>query len=365
MLVNNAGFGDLGPFARADLAKMLRMIQVNVTALTELTGLFLPGMLARGRGRILNVGSVAGFQPGPLMAVYYATKAFVNSFSEALSNEVAGTGVTVTCLAPGPTASEFDAAAGMAPTKHFTVGRGCAVGRRGGRARDDERKAAGRDRLAEQLLLFAERFSAARDGDPRGAEDCRRREGLRSRRSRTKGTATSTSDSASPTLLRTSSSRSLAADLQRCGDRLVFRRDLRQERGRMGAGVGIGMSEAVEKRGNREPPDPLHGRGDHHPRARVRFAEQRHQGHDRRHRGRAEPAERAGRVAADARVLIAQPRRQGRHRRQGVHPEVAERRAARRRTRAEESCIDFTSAATRFAGVTGNSASATTASSRT
>lgn len=121
-LVNNAGFGDLGPFAGADLTKMLRMIRVNVAALTELTGLVLPGMLARGRGRILNVGSVAGFQPGPLMAVYYATKAYVNSFSEALASELAGTGVTVTCLAPGPTESEFDAAAGMAPRRRSVVG---------------------------------------------------------------------------------------------------------------------------------------------------------------------------------------------------------------------------------------------------
>jgi short-subunit dehydrogenase len=122
VLVNNAGFGDLGPFAEADLATMLRMIQVNVSALTELTGLFLPGMIARKCGGILNVGSVAGFQPGPLMAVYYATKAFVNSFSEALSCELAGTGVAVTCLCPGPTRSEFAAVAGMASTNLFTVG---------------------------------------------------------------------------------------------------------------------------------------------------------------------------------------------------------------------------------------------------
>jgi len=122
VLVNNAGFGDLGPFAEADLGKLLRMIQVNVTALTELTGLFLPGMRSRGRGRILNVGSVAGFQPGPYMAVYYATKAFVNSFSEALWSELRGSGVTVSCLAPGPTRSEFAAASGMAATRVFTLG---------------------------------------------------------------------------------------------------------------------------------------------------------------------------------------------------------------------------------------------------
>ena len=122
VLVNNAGFGDVGPFAEANLEKSLRMIQLNVTTLTELTGLFLPGMLARQRGRILNVGSVAGFQPGPFMAVYYATKAFVNSFSEALWSELAGTGVSVTCLCPGATRTEFAMAAGMEQTELFTVG---------------------------------------------------------------------------------------------------------------------------------------------------------------------------------------------------------------------------------------------------
>lgn len=122
VLVNNAGFGDLGPFASADLDKLRRMIQVNVTALTELTGLFLPGMRERGRGRILNVGSVAGFQPGPMMATYYATKAYVNSLSQATANELQGTGITVTCLCPGPTDTEFTAVAGMHPGKAFSVG---------------------------------------------------------------------------------------------------------------------------------------------------------------------------------------------------------------------------------------------------
>jgi short-subunit dehydrogenase len=122
VLVNNAGFGDLGPFADADLGKLLRMIQVNVSALTELSGLFLPAMRSRGRGRILNVGSVAGFQPGPLMAVYYATKAYVNSLSQALTNELGGSGVTVTCLCPGPTDTEFSQVAGMQQSKLFSVG---------------------------------------------------------------------------------------------------------------------------------------------------------------------------------------------------------------------------------------------------
>ncbi len=160
VLVNNAGFGDLGPFAEADLGKMLRMIQVNVTALTELTGLFLPGMRQRGEGRILNVGSVAGFQPGPLMAVYYATKAYVNSFSEALTHELAGSGVTVTCLAPGPTTSEFAAVAGMDATKLFTVGsvadaRSVAEAGVRGMMRGKRMVVTG---FRNRFLLFAERF---------------------------------------------------------------------------------------------------------------------------------------------------------------------------------------------------------------
>lgn len=122
VLVNNAGFGDYGPFADADLSKLLRMVQVNVAALTELTSLFLPAMRQRGRGRILNVGSVAGFQPGPMMGVYYATKAYVNSLSEALANELKESGITVTCLCPGPTDSEFAGVAGMHVTKAFSVG---------------------------------------------------------------------------------------------------------------------------------------------------------------------------------------------------------------------------------------------------
>jgi short-subunit dehydrogenase len=160
VLVNNAGFGDMGPFADADLAKMMRMIQVNVAALTQLTGLFVPGMRARGRGRILNVGSVAGFQPGPLMAVYYATKAYVNSFTEALANELAGSGVTATCLAPGPTESEFAAAAGMQGTKHFTVGsvaEARSVAEAGVLAMKRGRRLAVTG-FRNRALLFAERF---------------------------------------------------------------------------------------------------------------------------------------------------------------------------------------------------------------
>jgi uncharacterized protein len=113
ILINNAGFGVYGPFARTPLERELEMLQVNVTALTHLTKLFLGGMLERRRGRILNVASTAAFQPGPLMAVYYASKAYVLSFTEALANEVAGTGVTVTALCPGPTLTEFQSRAGF------------------------------------------------------------------------------------------------------------------------------------------------------------------------------------------------------------------------------------------------------------
>ena len=107
VLVNNAGFGLQGDFASLSLSKQLEIIHVNITALTALTGLFLPGMLQRKRGGILNVGSVAGFLPGPYMAVYYASKAFVLSFTEALAEETAGSGVTINVLCPGPTESNF------------------------------------------------------------------------------------------------------------------------------------------------------------------------------------------------------------------------------------------------------------------
>ncbi|HYP54579.1 MAG TPA: SDR family oxidoreductase [Pyrinomonadaceae bacterium] len=119
VLVNNAGFGTYGPFAETNLRAELEMLQVNVAALTHLTKLFLPAMLAARRGRIMQVASTAAFQPGPLMAVYYATKAYVLSLSEALSNELDGTGVTVTALCPGPTETGFVAAAGMNDSKLF------------------------------------------------------------------------------------------------------------------------------------------------------------------------------------------------------------------------------------------------------
>lgn len=112
-LINNAGFGHLGAFTENAWEKEEQMIQLNITALTQFTKLFLPGMIARGSGKIMNVGSVASFMPGPFMAVYYATKAYVLSFSEAINNEVRDKGVTVTALCPGPTESGFQDAAEM------------------------------------------------------------------------------------------------------------------------------------------------------------------------------------------------------------------------------------------------------------
>ncbi len=121
VLVNNAGFGAQGLFAQLPLDRQIEMVQLNVTTLTHLTRLFLPGMIARRRGGILNVASTAAFQPGPHMAVYYASKAFVLSFSEALSEELSGTGVTATALCPGPTATGFGEAARMRRTPLFRL----------------------------------------------------------------------------------------------------------------------------------------------------------------------------------------------------------------------------------------------------
>jgi short-subunit dehydrogenase len=119
VLVNNAGFGSHGAFARADLDVALRMIDVNVRALVELTHRFLPPMLQRRRGRILNVASIAGFVPGPFMATYYASKAYVLSFTEALATELRGSGVTATASCPGPVATEFGEVAGSSRTNLF------------------------------------------------------------------------------------------------------------------------------------------------------------------------------------------------------------------------------------------------------
>ena len=112
VLVNNAGLGGAGRFDRIDPGRVSEMLQVNMVALTELTRLLLPQMIARGRGRIMFIASIAGFQPGPHMAVYCATKAYVLSLGEALSYELRGTGVSVTVLCPGATATNFFAVAG-------------------------------------------------------------------------------------------------------------------------------------------------------------------------------------------------------------------------------------------------------------
>jgi short-subunit dehydrogenase len=145
VLINNAGFGLSGPFVEMDLRKELEMIQVNVAALTHLTRLFLPPMLARKSGHILNLASTAAFLPGPLMAVYYATKAYVLSFSEAIADELRGTGVTVTALCPGPTATGFAEAAGMESSRLFKLVKPMsseAVARYGVRAMQDGKRVA-------------------------------------------------------------------------------------------------------------------------------------------------------------------------------------------------------------------------------
>jgi short-subunit dehydrogenase len=122
VLVNNAGYGHAGAFANSDAATQLGMIDLNVRALVELTQRYWTRMLAQGRGGVLNVASTAAFQPGPLMAVYYASKGFVLSFSEALWEEARGTGVHVTCLCPGPTESKFRARAGTGATRLVRLG---------------------------------------------------------------------------------------------------------------------------------------------------------------------------------------------------------------------------------------------------
>lgn len=118
-LINCAGLGDFGPFAECDLKKQETQIHVNDLALTALTRLFLPEMIARGKGRILNVASIAAFQPGPLMSVYYATKAYVQSFTEALAVELRGTGVKVSVVCPGPVDTPFLKIAGQTGQNMF------------------------------------------------------------------------------------------------------------------------------------------------------------------------------------------------------------------------------------------------------
>mgnify|MGYP001324480674 CR=1 FL=1 len=121
ILVNNAGFGGHGYFYEREWSRDHDMILLNILTLTELTRMFLPSMVERGSGRILNVASMAGFIPGPFQAVYYATKAYVLSFSEAIASELDGSGVTVTALCPGPTKTEFEEVANVAGSKAFMI----------------------------------------------------------------------------------------------------------------------------------------------------------------------------------------------------------------------------------------------------
>ena len=127
MLVNNAGFGSTGRFAELDAARESEMVAVNIAVLVTLTRHYLPGMIARKQGRILNIGSTAGFQPGPFMATYYASKAFVNLFTEALAYELKGTGVTATVSCPGATATEFANVAGNDKSALFKGGAASSV----------------------------------------------------------------------------------------------------------------------------------------------------------------------------------------------------------------------------------------------
>jgi len=122
IVVNNAGYGMAGAFNGSDAAEQLGMIDLNDRALVELTHVYWPAMMANGRGGVLNVASTAAFQPGPLMAIYYASKAFVLSFSEALWEEARGTGVKVSCLCPGPTVSKFRERAGTGKTRLSKAG---------------------------------------------------------------------------------------------------------------------------------------------------------------------------------------------------------------------------------------------------
>ena len=122
VLINNAGFGLIGKFWELPEDQQVQMIELNIGALTQLTRLCLPAMVERRSGFILNVASTAAFQPGPLMSVYYASKAYVVSFSEAIHNEAKDYGVKVCCLCPGPTSTEFLKRAGMTETKLFKAG---------------------------------------------------------------------------------------------------------------------------------------------------------------------------------------------------------------------------------------------------
>ena len=167
VLVNNAGFGTYGFFAESNTVHEEEMINLNILSVVKLTRLFLPAMLKNASGKILNVASTAAFQPGPLMAGYYASKAFVLSFSEALSNELRGTGITATALCPGPTLTDFQKRSGIENTRLF--GRGmtmdaATVARIGYRAMMDGKTtviAGFQNRLLRELTRIVPRSFAA------------------------------------------------------------------------------------------------------------------------------------------------------------------------------------------------------------
>ena len=167
VLVNNAGYGKAGAFAGSDAAEQLGMLDLNVRALVELTHIYWPGMLASRRGGILNVASTAAFQPGPLMAVYYASKAFVLSFSEALSGR-SDTGAKVSCLCPGPTTSKFRERAGTGKTRLSRAGTpmpSMTVARMGYQAWQNNTRVivtGSRNRIMARLVPFLPRSTALR-----------------------------------------------------------------------------------------------------------------------------------------------------------------------------------------------------------
>jgi len=168
VLVNNAGYGHAGAFTAGDLATELGMVDLNVRALVELTHLLWDGMAARRRGGVLNVASTAAFQPGPFMAVYYASKAFVLSFSEALWEEARGSGLKVSCLCPGPTVSRFRERAGTGKTRLASASAAAAsmpVARAGYRGWQDDRRVVitgARNRVMAELAQVMPRRAVLR-----------------------------------------------------------------------------------------------------------------------------------------------------------------------------------------------------------
>lgn len=164
ILVNNAGFGDFGDFADSDIDKQTAMVQLNVTALMALTHAALGDMRKTGRGKILNVASIAAFQQGPYMSVYYATKAFVLSFSQAIARELKGSGITVTVLCPGPIQTDFEQAANLGQSKLFRslpVSSPQAVAEYGYKALM-KGKTVAVHRFSNKLLVFGVRFAPRR-----------------------------------------------------------------------------------------------------------------------------------------------------------------------------------------------------------